>query len=324
MYDIHSICHTLYMVYAATIHAEALSKSYGRTGVLTEVTLALGPGVHALLGPNGAGKTTLVNILTTLVRQDSGTARILGFDTVRQPAQVRSRISVTGQFAAVDDVLTGVENLVLMGRLLGLSRGAARTRAVELIDRFQLTAAAGRRVGTYSGGMRRRLDLAVSLIWPPGVLFLDEPTTGLDTHSRTALWEQIQNLAAAGTTVFLTTQYLEEADHLADRIALLDRGRIVAEGSAAELKALVGGEVVRGRDATGAVVREVPTDGTAQQLSRITAEMAAADPMLRIELHRPTLDDAFVKLTGQHARQEPQREPRDSRGGELAGSEVHR
>lgn len=283
------------------IELEGVAKRYGATSVLDGIDLSLTAGVHALLGPNGAGKTTLVNILTTLVPQDRGTVRVLGLDTINDAARIRHRISVTGQFAAVDDVLTGEENLVLMGRLLGLSGRDARTRAARLLERFDLTDAGRRRVGTYSGGMRRRLDLAVSLIWPPEVLFLDEPTTGLDTRSRLALWEQIRDLASEGTTVFLTTQYLEEADQLADEIAVLDGGRIVAQGSAAHLKGLVGGEVLRVYGSSGEVLQDLPTDGTAGALARASAEVAASDPGLRVELHRPTLDDAFLTLTGHHA-----------------------
>ncbi|WP_228266423.1 ATP-binding cassette domain-containing protein [Ornithinimicrobium ciconiae] len=283
------------------IEASGVRKSYGTTEVLRGLDLSLGPGVHALLGPNGAGKTTLVNILTTLVPHDEGRVTVLGMDTRTDARQIRHRISVTGQFAAVDEVLTGRENLVMMARLLGLGRRDARRRTDELLARFDLEQAADRAVRTYSGGMRRRLDLAVSLIWPPEVLFLDEPTTGLDTRSRLALWEQIRTLASEGTNVFLTTQYLEEADQLADQIAVLDQVRIVALGSAAHLKGLVGSEWVRALDGTGTVVREVPTDGTAADLARVSGDLAAADPTLRLELHRPTLDDAFLQLTGQPA-----------------------
>ncbi|USQ79000.1 ATP-binding cassette domain-containing protein [Ornithinimicrobium faecis] len=283
------------------IEVSGLHKGYGGTEVLQGLDLSLGPGVHALLGPNGAGKTTLVNILTTLVPHDKGTVKVLGMDTRTDAHRIRHRISATGQFAAVDEVLTGRENLVMMARLLGLRPRAARRRADELLTRFDLEQAASRAARTYSGGMRRRLDLAVSLIWPPQALFLDEPTTGLDTRSRLALWEQIRALAAEGTNVFLTTQYLEEADQLADQIAVLDGGRIVANGTAAHLKALVGSDVVRALDAAGTVRREAPTDGTAADLARVTADLAATDPTWRVELHRPTLDDAFLQLTGHAA-----------------------
>ena len=282
----------------SVIELDGVGKSYGAVQVLEDLELSLPAGVHALLGPNGAGKTTVVNVLTTLVTQDRGAARVLGYDTVADAAQVRRRISVAGQFTSVDDVLTGAENLVMMGRLLGLTTGGARKRADELLDAFDLIDAGGRRVGTYSGGMRRRLDLAVSLIWPPGVLFLDEPTTGLDTRSRLALWDQIRDLSTHGTTVFLTTQYLEEADQLADRIALLDGGRIVADGTAAELKGRIGGEVLRVQDRAGTVVREIPTDGSAGSLARAAADVAADTPDLQVTLYRPTLDDVFLELTG--------------------------
>ncbi|WP_237565604.1 ATP-binding cassette domain-containing protein [Ornithinimicrobium cavernae] len=278
-----------------------VSKGYGGEPVLRGLDLSLGRGVHALLGPNGAGKTTLINILTTLVPHDSGTVRVLGLDPATQAGRIRHRISVTGQFAAVDEVLTGRENLVLMGRLLGLRPAAARARADELLERFEIATAGGRRVATYSGGMRRRLDLAISLIWPPEVLFLDEPTTGLDTRSRIALWDQIRTLAAEGTSVFLTTQYLEEADQLAEQITVLDGGRIVAQGSAGHLKSLVGGAFLRVLDGSGTVVQEVATDGSAADLARVSAEVAATAPGLRVELRQPTLDDAFLHLTGHRA-----------------------
>ncbi|WP_256839718.1 ATP-binding cassette domain-containing protein [Ornithinimicrobium faecis] len=283
------------------IEVSGLRKGYGGNEVLRGLDLSLGPGVHALLGPNGAGKTTLVNILTTLVPHDTGSVRVLGMNTRTDARRIRHRISATGQFAAVDEVLTGRENLVMMARLLGLRPRVARRRADELLERFDLAQAAGRAASTYSGGMRRRLDLAVSLIWPPQALFLDEPTTGLDTRSRLALWEQIRGLAAEGTNVFLTTQYLEEADQLADQIAVLDGGRIVAFGTARHLKGLVGSDMVRALDSAGTVRRETPTDGTAADLARVSADLAALDPTWRVELHRPTLDDAFLQLTGHTA-----------------------
>src|SRR3954470_6154746 len=224
------------------IEAIALRKAYGGVHVLDGVDLRVEAGsVFAMLGPNGAGKTTTVRILSTLVAPDAGGARVAGFDVVAQRRQVRRAISLTGQYAAVDELQTGAENLRMMGRLSGLSRAAARGRAAELLERFDLTGAGRRRVATYSGGMRRRLDLAASLVARPAVLFLDEPTTGLDPRSRQALWEVIEELVADGVTVFLTTQYLEEADRLAGRIAVLDRGRVVAEGTAAELKRRVAG-----------------------------------------------------------------------------------
>jgi ABC-2 type transport system ATP-binding protein len=226
------------------IRISGLTKAYGKHQVLAGVDLDVRPGeIVALLGPNGAGKTTLVNILTTLVVPDGGSATVDGFDVVTRSAEVRRRISVTGQSAAVDGLLTGEENLRMMARLSGLSPAAARARTAELLERFDLADAARKLVSTYSGGMRRRLDLALSLVVTPPVVFLDEPTTGLDTRSRRELWDAIRTLAADGAAVLLTTQYLEEADQLADRIALLDGGRIVALGTADELKTRVGEEL---------------------------------------------------------------------------------
>ncbi|WP_448003962.1 ATP-binding cassette domain-containing protein [Agromyces bauzanensis] len=288
------------------IHARGLRKRFGRTEVLAGLDLAVPAGtVFALLGPNGAGKTTTINILTTLVRPDAGTVHVAGFDVSTQPEEVKRRIALTGQAAAVDEVLTGTENLVMLGRLCGLGRGAARERAAELLDRFGLADAAGRRVGTYSGGMRRRLDLALSLIAPVPVLFLDEPTTGLDTRSRQELWSVIRSLADHGTTVFLTTQYLEEADRLADRIAVLDGGRIAAEGTAEELKARIGGDVVELRDADGGLLVELPTDGTVHGLRAAIDELdrtptAAADGVA-VSIRRPSLDDVFLAITARDA-----------------------
>src|SRR5690606_13745734 len=231
------------------IEIRDLRKRFGSHDVLTGVDLTVESGENfALLGPNGAGKTTIVNILTTLVRPDAGTARVTGIDVASDPAAVAQRIALTGQAAAVDEVLTARENLAMFGRLSGLSRRDAHTRADDLLERFDLAGAATRRVGTFSGGMRRRLDLALSFVVQPVVLFLDEPTTGLDTRSRRELWQIIASLASAGTTVFLTTQYLEEADQLADRIAVLHEGRIAALGTADDLKARVGGGSVQLRD----------------------------------------------------------------------------
>src|SRR4051794_8453563 len=224
------------------VDAAGLEKAYGDVPVLRGVDLRVARGsVFVLLGPNGAGKTTIVKILATLVAADGGRARVAGFDVAAQRREGRRSISLTGQYAAVDELQTGAENLYMMGRLAGLSRAAARGRAGELLARFDLVSAGGRRVATYSGGMRRRLDLAASLVGRPSVLFLDEPTTGLDPRSRQAMWDVISELVADGVTVFLTTQYLEEADRLADRIAVLDGGRVVAEGTAAELKRRVAG-----------------------------------------------------------------------------------
>jgi ABC-2 type transport system ATP-binding protein len=226
------------------ISVTGITKTFGKHTVLAGVDLDVGAGeIVGLLGPNGAGKTTLVNILTTLVAPDSGTATVAGFDVVTHPADVRRRISLTGQAAAVDGLLTGDENLRMMARLSGLTPVASRARATELLDRFDLSEAARKLVSTYSGGMRRRLDLALSLVVTPPVAFLDEPTTGLDTRSRRELWDAIRALAADGAAVLLTTQYLEEADQLCDRVALLDGGRIVAVGTATELKTRVGDEL---------------------------------------------------------------------------------
>ena len=278
------------------IALRGVSKSFGRTSVLHDLDLSVESGtVFALLGPNGAGKTTIINILSTLVAPDSGTASVNGFDTVRQREQVKSVISLTGQSAAVDEVLTGDENLRMMGRLSGLSAAQAARRSSELLERFELTDAAGKRVKTYSGGMRRRLDLGISLLLTPPAVFLDEPTTGLDTRSRQELWNVIRGLAANGTTVFLTTQYLEEADQLADRIAVLDHGTIVAEGTPDELKARVGGEMLAVHDGNGDVVREIPTDGT---VAGLRAALASVDDSAAVSLRSPSLDDAFLALTG--------------------------
>ncbi|WP_309069537.1 ATP-binding cassette domain-containing protein, partial [Microbacterium sp.] len=251
----------------SAIHAERLTKAFGRgttrRTVLDGLDLQVARGeVFALLGPNGAGKTTTIAILTTLLKPDAGRVHVAGYDVARAPGEVQRRIALTGQAAAVDDVLTAAENLVMFGRLSGLGRVAARRRAAELLERFDLTAAAQRPVATYSGGMRRRLDLALSFVVQPEVLFLDEPTTGLDTRSRRELWDVIRSLADSGTTVFLTTQYLEEADQLADRIAVLHDGRIAALGTAAQLKSRVGGETVELHDADGNVIDAVAADGT--------------------------------------------------------------
>ena len=301
------------------IQAAGLVKAYREVPVLSGVDLAVPRGsVFALLGPNGAGKTTTVRILATLSRADAGQARVAGFDVVRDRRQVRRRISLTGQFAALDEVQTGEENLRMMGRLSGLSGPQARQRAAELLGQFELAGAAARRVSTYSGGLRRRLDLAASLVARPSVIFLDEPSTGLDPASRQTMWQVIEGLAAAGVTVFLTTQYLEEADRLAGRIAVLNAGRLVAEGTAAELKrrvaaqrldltcptvtafeqvsARLAGHVVR-LDETSRTVG-VATDGTAGQ---VRALLDAADPdrdlIGSFAVYGATLDDVFLTLT---------------------------
>lgn len=276
------------------IALEGLGKTYGAQVVLDHVDLDVGAGVLALLGPNGAGKTTLVNVLATLVRPDAGTARVLGHDVVREPREVRRLIGVTGQYAAVDEVLTGTENLVMVARLQGLRPAAARRRAADLLERFDLVDARDKRVGTYSGGMRRRLDLAMSLVRSPAVVFLDEPTTGLDARSRLTLWDEVRALAAEGSSVLLTTQYLDEADALADRVVVLDHGRVVADGSPDRLKADVGAEVVELLDADGRVVRTLETDGTAADVARVLATLPAD---ARVSIRRPTMDEVFLALT---------------------------
>ncbi|UTT58519.1 ATP-binding cassette domain-containing protein [Cellulosimicrobium cellulans] len=304
------------------IAAQGLEKSYGDHAVLRGVGLTVRRGeIFALLGPNGAGKTTTVNILTTLVRPDGGTARVAGADVVHDAARVRETIALTGQYASVDEFQTGRENLVMMGELAHLSRRAVRPRAAALLERFDLTDAADRRVGTYSGGMRRRLDLAISLVADPAVLVLDEPTTGLDPASRAQLWEVVRGLAADGTTVLLTTQYLEEADRLADTIAVLHDGRVAARGTAAELKALVAGDHVRvafdDPESLAAAVGLAPSIGLARPTTdakdlSLTAPsddpvrtirdvLAAADAhelaVVGVSVVRPTLDDVFLALT---------------------------
>lgn len=280
------------------IEVEGLAKSFGRQSVLSGLAFTVAAGeVFALLGPNGAGKTTTINILTTLSKPDAGHARVAGFDVVTQRDEVTRRISLTGQSAAVDDMLTGVENLTMLARLSGLTPFAAKQRAAELLGRFDLEGAARRRVATYSGGMRRRLDLALSFVVTPTVLFLDEPTTGLDTRSRRELWSVIRGLADAGTTVLLTTQYLEEADQLADRIVVIDGGRIVAEGTPDELKSRLGGETVELRDRAGELLRDVATDGTVSGLRRALDVLDESGADGTVTLRRPSLDDVFLSLT---------------------------
>jgi ABC-2 type transport system ATP-binding protein len=309
------------------IEAIGLQKSYGDVRVLDGVDLRVPAGsVFALLGPNGAGKTTTVRILSTLIAPDRGTASVAGHDVVAGRRGVRRAISLTGQYAAVDELQTGGENLRMMGRLAGLSRAEARARARDLLARFDLVDAGDRRVGTYSGGMRRRLDLAASLVARPAVLFLDEPTTGLDPRSRSAMWEVIRELVGAGVTVFLTTQYLEEADGLADRIAVIDGGRIVAEGTAAQLKRMIAGprvdltltgpgafaeaaellgERVTARDAD-ALVLGVPTDGSAAAFRCLLYEVDPHGSLVAsFAIHDATLDDVFLALTGHSTPEEP-------------------
>jgi ABC-2 type transport system ATP-binding protein len=288
------------------IQVRGLRVAFGSAVVLDGLDLTVERGeVFALLGPNGAGKTTTINILTTLGKPDSGSVEVFGIDAARDPDAVKQRISLTGQSVAVDDVLTGIENLVMLCRLSGLTARAAQSRAAELLERFDLMDAAAKRVGTYSGGMRRRLDLALSFVVTPEILFLDEPTTGLDTRSRRELWDVIRSLADAGTTVFLTTQYLEEADQLADRIAVLDAGRIVGLGAPDELKARIGGDTVELHDEHGALVREVSTDGTVSGLRRALDVLDESGARGVVTLRRPSLDDVFLSLTSRHVTAEP-------------------
>lgn len=304
------------------IMVDGLRKSFGELNVLAGIDLRVGCGsIHALLGPNGAGKTTLVRILATLTRPDAGIARVAGFDVTTERHLVRRSISLTGQYAAVDDLQTGAENLRMMARLVGLSGRGARTRVDELLARFDLAGAAGRRVGTYSGGMRRRLDLAASLVGTPAVIFLDEPTVGLDLPSRQAMWEVITGLADSGVAVLLTTQYLDEADVLADRVAVLNGGRIIADGTAAELKTRVAeqrldividvaayddierylGRRVVHADPAGRTLG-VATDGSAAHIRSMLDEI---DPqrrsVSRFAVRTATLDDVFLALTGHGA-----------------------
>lgn len=280
------------------IEVRGLHLTLGAQHILRGLDLDVYRGeIFALLGSNGAGKTTTINVLTTLLRPGSGSVQVAGVDLSADPESVKQRISLTGQSVAVDDVLTGMENLLMLGRLSGLSRRQARDRALDLLQRFDLTAAADRRVGTYSGGMRRRLDLALSFVVTPEVLFLDEPTTGLDARSRRELWETIRSLADAGTTVFLTTQYLEEADQLADRISVLHHGRIVATGTAAALKARIGGDTVELHNAQGDLLHEIATDGTVSGLRAALDALDESGATGIVTLRRPSLDDVFLALT---------------------------
>jgi ABC-2 type transport system ATP-binding protein len=305
------------------IAVSGLRRSYGDHVVLDGIDLQVPAGtVFSLLGPNGAGKTTMVQILSTLIRADSGEVRVAGHDVAREPDRVRAGIGVTGQFSAVDSFLTGEENLLLMADLHHLGRGEGRRRAAELLERFGLREAARRPSVTYSGGMRRRLDLAMGLIGDPRVIFLDEPTTGLDPRSRRDMWQMVRDLAGRGVTVFLTTQYLEEADRLADRIALLDRGRLVAEGTPDELKRLVPGGHVElrftdDRDLSAAaavlgitadppdesLVLRVPGDGSVRSLKALLDRLdAAAVDVQGLAVRTPDLDDVFLSVTGGVAR----------------------
>jgi ABC-2 type transport system ATP-binding protein len=302
-----------------TVSARAITKSFGGRRALDGVDLDIEAGsVLALLGPNGAGKTTMVRILATLSRPDSGTATVAGHDLLADPTAVKRRVSLTGQFVALDEVLTGRENLQMMGRLLHLPRARARQRAAQLLTEFDLVDAADRRVGTYSGGMKRRLDVAISMIERPELLFLDEPTTGLDPRGRESLWATIGRLVEDGVTVLLTTQYLDEADRLADQVAVLDGGRIVARGTPDELKARLGGGVrVRlqyadqvayraAYDALDPVVAdeqslrlELLTSGTATDVRELLARLEQAGASARrVAIDGPSLDDVFLSLTG--------------------------
>jgi oleandomycin transport system ATP-binding protein len=315
----------------AAISTERLGKSFGANRVLDGLDLLVPRGaIFGLLGPNGAGKTTAVRILTTLLAPDDGRAFVLGHDVVAQPRQVRSLIGLTGQYAAVDDLISARENLYMIGRLLGLRPRAARARGTELLAAFGLSELAGRKVKEYSGGMRRRLDLAASLVGRPAVLFLDEPTTGLDLLSRNQLWDIIRQLAADGTTVLLTTQYLDEADQLASRIVVIDRGRTVADGTPGELKGLAGGQVLEVRPlrpsdvgAAAAALKRLPgvTDVSlpTEPDGLITAHVpdeelvnAAARALelagigvRHLAMRLPSLDEAFLAITGHHAEAEP-------------------
>jgi ABC-2 type transport system ATP-binding protein len=303
------------------ISVHGMTKSFGDVHALAGVDLAVATGtVLGLLGPNGAGKTTLVRILTTLLKPDSGTATVVGFDVVREATVLRERIGLAGQYAAVDENLTGLENLTMVGRLYGMPRRVAKARGMELLERFDLVDAASRVVKTYSGGMRRRLDLGAALVAKPPVLFLDEPTTGLDPRSRLSLWEVIEGLVSEGTTVLLTTQYLDEADRLADTIAVIDHGKVIAEGTSDELKDRVGGERLEvrldeGSDTAIAVQALAPMSDEPPQIEdglvklsvrhrsgtiveavhRLSEAGVGVDDLA---LRRPTLDDVFLGLTG--------------------------
>jgi ABC-2 type transport system ATP-binding protein len=310
------------------IETTALLKSFGKTRAVNGIDLAVDRGaVYGLLGPNGAGKTTTIRMLATLLKPDGGSARVLGLDVVRDAAQVRAKVSLTGQFASVDEDLTGHENLVLVARLLGFSWAAARARARELLEAFELADAAGRQVRTWSGGMRRRLDIAASLVLTAELLFLDEPTAGLDPRSRNQVWDIVRAIAAEGTTVLLTTQYLEEADRLASRLAVIDHGKLIAEGTSRELKRSVAGNTLHLRVAEAerrsdaeALLRQTFGDDVhdsgdggvlavraarEELVPQALAALAGAGVAVQeFSLAPPSLDDVFFALTGRPAEDE--------------------
>jgi ABC-2 type transport system ATP-binding protein len=301
------------------IAANGLRKSYGDKVVLDGIDLAVPEGtIFALLGPNGAGKTTTVQILSTLIRADAGTVQVAGHDLARDPDDVRGAIGVTGQYSAVDKLLTGEENLLLMADLRHLSRTDGKRKAAELLERFDLVDAARKTAATYSGGMQRRLDLAMTLVGDPRLIFLDEPTTGLDPRSRRSMWQIVRELVASGVTIFLTTQYLEEADELADRIALLDHGGLIAQGTAEELKRLIPGGHIEltfaephlldaARDLldtaiadSEALTLQVPSDGSVRAIRELLALLDERSiDVAEMSVHTPDLDDVFLTLTGQ-------------------------
>jgi daunorubicin/doxorubicin transport system ATP-binding protein len=309
------------------IELNGLTKTFGTTRALNGVDLRIRQGsVYGLLGPNGAGKTTTIRILATLLKPDAGQVTVLGHDVVKEEKAVRQKVSLTGQYASVDEDLTGQENLVLVGRLLGLAWRAARQRAAELLDAFDLGHAAGRQVQTYSGGERRRIDIAASLVAIPEILFLDEPTTGLDPRSRTQVWELVRRIATEGTTVLLTTQYLDEADRLAERLAVIDHGRVIAEGTSRELKASVGSNAMHlrlvnadQRELAQQLVARVlgngdgvlPVTEPSEVAARLESAAQAADVLVALSggmvevaqfsVGNPSLDEVFLALTGRPA-----------------------
>ncbi|MGA5700101.1 ATP-binding cassette domain-containing protein [Peterkaempfera bronchialis] len=307
------------------VDVRGIVKHYGTTKALDGVDLQVRQGtVLGVLGPNGAGKTTLVRVLSTLVKPDAGSATVAGWDVLRQPRQLRRAIGLTGQYASVDEMLSGRENLYLIGRLLDLSRKDAKARAAELLERFSLTEAAGRAARTYSGGMRRRLDLAASMIGRPRVLYLDEPTTGLDPRTRNEVWQEVQRMVAEGCTVLLTTQYMEEAEQLADELTVIDRGRVIAAGGVTELKSRIGGQSLRVRPARPADLPEmarclaeagvhgattdpdtglltVPAAGEEQLTTVVGVLGTRGFAIAGIDTHLPSLDEVFLAVTGQRA-----------------------